>query len=479
MNDVQSPTSGAVFYPASVPFAKKEVFLLVVVPILVISAWILGGEIVFLPSVAVALLVIYWSLTSLHVWLTLTILGHAVLFFQKTEGVSISEIGFAFYSFGILLIWFYDRWVRGYAFTSTVGDRSLFLFLVLATVSIIPALAYGNKMDMWFREWIVLMAFLLYFPMREMLADTQGRRLAYGAFFLLGLTLAIQNFIQYRSGALVAEFYWQLVGARQASYAPIFMSLLLAFGALWMTTRTVRAQLISVLAVSFFALALIFTFARGFWIGALLGGVVLLFLGRSHERRRLLSIVLIVLLLSSLILLIFFYDILTSLLATIAYRFITSAAGTQDISVANRLAETAAIWKAILANPLTGVGLGGEYAFHSLIRKTTQHTIYAHNAYLYFLFKLGIAGLLIFLVAYFSKIRAGIHRLREEWRSPLRPYQLASVAILVAMVQISITSPQFYARDSILIIVLCWGTIAARVQSDQVPIENSTLFPSV
>jgi O-antigen ligase len=154
-----------------------------------------------------------------------------------------------------------------------------------------------------------------------------------------------------------------------------------------------------------------------------------------------------------------FYD----LALTIINRFFTSALALEDKSVANRVAESEVVWKLISGNPIAGAGLGSEISYFHLLRQSTQHTYYMHNAYLYLWFKLGLIGLVVFLTAFVSKIKAGYTWLKTCGDDTRRVPVMAAVAILVAMMEITITSPQFYARDSILIIVLCWATIASSV----------------
>jgi O-antigen ligase len=131
--------------------------------------------------------------------------------------------------------------------------------------------------------------------------------------------------------------------------------------------------------------------------------------------------------------------------------------------VTNRLAESRAVWDLIGKNPIAGAGLGSEISFYHLLRQSTQHTYYMHNAYLYLWYKFGLVGLVVFLTAYLLKIKAGIAWLTNCGSDTRRAFVMAAVAILIAMLQITITSPQFYARDSILIITLCWATIASSV----------------
>jgi O-antigen ligase len=238
-------------------------------------------------------------------------------------------------------------------------------------------------------------------------------------------------------------------------------AVVLAGVAVWMTTAQRWVRWLSLCILLFFSLSLVLTFSRGYWIGTLVGIVVLFLLARPSERRRLGFLTVIGVCGSIGLMFLVFPSIFVDLVVTVVNRFFSSALAFEDVSVTNRFAESRAVWQLISANPIAGAGLGSEIAFYHLLRRATQHTFYIHNAYLYLWFKFGIVGLIVFLTAFLSKIRVGITWLANCGNDARRVSVMAAVAILVAMLEITITSPQFYARDSILIITICWATIGS------------------
>ena len=94
-----------------------------------------------------------------------------------------------------------------------------------------------------------------------------------------------------------------------------------------------------------------------------------------------------------------------------------------------------------------------------IIDNVTVNTWYSHNAFLYFIYKLGLPGLITFLLFYFSIIKYGIEFIKTESNAIENPAAKGTVALFIAMFFLSISSPQFYQKDSILIIALLGGLI--------------------
>ncbi|MBM4168829.1 MAG: O-antigen ligase family protein [Ignavibacteria bacterium] len=441
----------------------RSLLLFLVLQTALIVGWIVVGEIVYLPVVITVVALAFVASTSLSVAIPLIILAHALVFVQRTEGISIAEVGFAFLFFGVITVWMFDRLlVERQSLLVDAGDRPLILFLALAASSLALAIGFESNILLWLRELLVFLSFLLFFPLRDLMREKRGRRIVYAALLLLALAISVKNLIQYRSGLMLATYLWEVLRSRQTANEPLTMTILVGSIAVFMASGRRMIRIAALMIAAFFALALLVTFSRGYWLGAALAVLVMFILGTRTERVRILQLGITLGLVVSAVMAVLFSDVVIALFLSVFGRFVSAATATTDISVANRLIETQVVWDLILKNPLIGYGLGAKYSYYHLLRTVTHDTEYVHNAYLYLWFKLGLPGLVIFLVMYLSKIRDG---LRVAWTNQvdksLRPFLVAAVAILVAMLQISVTSPQFYARDSILIITICWATISA------------------
>lgn len=427
---------------------------------ILIAVWVAFGNILYLPLVILACWALYLSLTSLLAWLPLLILGYAVIFMQRSEDLTAAGAAFAAFLYGILLLWFVDRVVvKREKLVLVNGDSALLLFMFFMLGTALVAVANETKPILWFREFLIFLVYLLYFPLREALRSTSGRKLVYGAFFLLALTIAVQKIINYRTTVALASYMWELLGARQAANEPLFVAMVIASIAVWMTTENRWKGVMALTVMSFFLMVLVLTFSRGYWVGTAVGAVVLFVLGKRQERKRLLGLGMIGVLAATAISLIVFQDVAQALLTTVFKRVFSTA--TVDRSFLNRIREAEVVWGWIMVNPIAGFGLGAEFSYYHILRHSTQTTPYVHNAYLFLWFKFGLVGLLLFMTAFLSKAWLGVKLSQRLMQGIPRASVLASAAILLAMVQISFTSPQFYTRDSVLIIGLCWATIGA------------------
>ena len=87
---------------------------------------------------------------------------------------------------------------------------------------------------------------------------------------------------------------------------------------------------------------------------------------------------------------------------------------------------------------------------------------YTHNAYLYMLYKLGIVGLAAFAAFYWRALRRVWLSMRASAEgSGARTAMVAGLALLVSFLPLSLTSPQYYDKSSVLIISLILGAAEA------------------
>ena len=155
---------------------------------------------------------------------------------------------------------------------------------------------------------------------------------------------------------------------------------------------------------------------------------------------------------------ILFGNIGTFLFQAIGERFASIGKTTKDVSFLNRIIESKAIIEYIKSNPIWGFGLGSTYRFNSLIPREMP-TWYVHNGYLFILFKLGIPGLISLLMFIFISIYNGYRCIRKEKDDFIRGIVIGFVACLIAMLPLTLSSPQFIQKNSLLIISLGTGII--------------------
>lgn len=425
-----------------------------------VSVATITGTVLYLP---IALLVVTLAIIlsrRLVWWLSAVLFGHIVLFLQRTTDISVSEAVFGIVSYGYLGAYFIDRIiVRRETLFSAPGDRPLALFFLLVVASAIPAVLFGNDPGLWARELLVLAGFLLSFPLREACTTAGGKRVVLVTFAMLAGVMAVRNIVEYSERIREIHYAWEIVSGRQTAGEPLFMAMVVwAAASLGISTQVrSRAILLSVFVLFSFSLAA--TFSRGYWLGTFLAlFVVFLFLTKP-ERVRMAGILSLVCLGGIVLAWLMLGDRFGAVAAIVFGRLLSAGLALEDLSFLTRLEESKAVLAQIAANPVMGYGLGADFAYYSPLRGVTYTNAYVHNAYLWLWFKLGLAGLAVFLALYIGKIKAAINALRRTGQN--RPLAITAVALLIGMMIISFTSPQFYARDSVMIIALCWAVLSA------------------
>lgn len=427
-----------------------------------------SGLVVYVPLILLGLIAAVALARHLTLWLSVVILGHLALFLQRSTGISVPELVFGLVMFLYLLLFFADRIaMRRTPLLEDPGDRALVLFLLVALFSFAPALLTRTDMGLWGRELLVLAGFLLYFPLREAMRTRLGRRIIFGSFVALAMTIAVKNIFQYQQQFSVAQVAWELVSGRQTANEPFFMAMVVGTGVALGTAEHARDRLISLAGFALFSFSLLVSFSRGYWMGTVIGLLVAFVLLRPAERQRMGGILALTVLSAIVCSWVILGDRFATVVDIVSRRLLSAGDAWADISFRARLAESNAVLGQIVNNPILGHGLGAEFAYYHPIKDVTYTNSYVHNAYLWLWFKLGAAGLVLFLAAYGAKIVSGIRLLRGDVldRGPV----IAAIALLIAMLVVSLTSPQFYARDSVLIIVISWALISQTVAEARRP----------
>ncbi len=414
----------------------------------------------YLPLLLLGCIYFYYSLRYPLLWVVSVILLHTVYLYQKSEGISPLEVLFAIYFYAPLAIWFYDKIIiRGEKIVRTKFDLLLLTFTTVCVLSVVLTLLNEFSVIKWFRELIVFMTYLLYFPLREAIRSKRDLLLIVWAFLVLALFIAVNNLIQYKTSVAVATYFWEITGGRRTANEPLFFTSIVVGSAVIFHIESRRLRFILTLLILFFLTALIVTFSRGYWLGTIIGLSVIFMFVPWTVKRRLLMYAAIFLLLFTVVVFLLFGDLGDSILRAVEYRMLSVGSAGRGISTLNRVIEVEAIFSKIKSNPILGYGLGATFPSFNLFKEFHSVTDYSHNAFLYIWFKLGLIGFFTFFGAYALMIKEGIQLMRKKSAFPLASLALGIVGILIAMLFISFSSPQFYAKDSVLIITLGWGII--------------------
>jgi O-Antigen ligase len=210
-----------------------------------------------------------------------------------------------------------------------------------------------------------------------------------------------------------------------------------------------RVLLITILATNF--VDLILTYERTFWVAAVLG--MLFVVLRSGPGRR--AKALLMGTVAAVLLLVTLAALSPTEFTAARQRLMSLGQYSSDNSVRTRLLETRHVVTAIDRSPITGSGLGATIFWgQSWNDVPPEATWYAHNGYLWVIWKAGlVAGILLFLLmgwSVFARPPPGEEPLRRTLR-------IGSQGALLALLASSFTFPSFNALE----ITAVMGVLAA------------------
>lgn len=377
----------------------------------------------------------------------------------STEEITPYEIGYFALFAVVWLGWSFERMSLGQTFAPSSTDRMFAWFMFICLFSAVPAYLYGNEMFKWLRELVPFLFFLPYLIIVRSVNTVGAIKWLCLAFTAVCFSIGIYNLVEYSNNALNAEYLWELVAGRRAPGEPLFFTTLTVAAILicFEGFRGTRTWLL-IGVMMFCGIALAVTFSRGYWVAALLSMGISYFWMPDQARRRMLIYggltAGLVILITSWYLGPVIYDLATVL----GERVVSILGATVDISLRNRIVESSAAFDEIMGSPIWGYGLGFYYTYVPLIPGELP-TWYVHNAYLYLWLKLGLPGLVAFLAWYVTVIVHGYRAYRANEDAFVKPLLLSVTSIMLAMIPLSITSPQYIQKDSILFLALAMGFI--------------------
>lgn len=417
------------------------------------------------PIILVAVLGILalgFILKSTERWLYVAIPAHLILFLNPHGDLTSlpAAIAYGALFYPGLFLWYAKKLIRSERIIENWGEFALASFLGFACLSIAWASYYNFSTIKGIREFALFFGYLMYFPIREYVAEKGWERILWILLSVCAVA-AIYGVVKYKMSISIAEYFWQVIGSREALNEPLFMSaLIILFG--FVAARRYKLFLITAL-IALNAVALALTFSRGYWISAIIGIALLAFVTPGNPRRTILTLSVLSTLAVVVVAEIMFPRVFTDLIQGLGVRL--AKVSLNDISLENRFVESAAVLKRVALSPIIGYGLGAEFTFFNIITKLSETTWYIHNAYLFLLYKFGIVGTALYLSSYFYmliKTALFAFRLNDE---SIRVILMSLVCTMCVMLIVSVTSPQFYDRVAILILTTIWGISAGIMKS--------------
>jgi len=424
----------------------------------------------FVPLLFISCFILWFILKRTFVSILILILLQFFIL-QGSEEISIIEIAVGSLQFIIFGLWFIKRWfITQKPALEDYTDYSLGIFLFICTFSLIPGLILGGDSSLWFRELLRFLSLLLLFPLRDSIKNKKDiHRLLFVVLFLC-LLIALRNLVQYRNAVVIAQQFWQFTSARVTTNEPLLFVPIIISVCIFLFSPSRKMKIAMAVLIVIFGISLAVTFSRGYWIAAVLGiSFMFIFLPVRIKYRSLLYFGLLTSL-AGIIIILFFGDAAKFILESLSERFLTLSNFLKDPSIRNRILESEALIKNIRSNPILGSGLGMHYNFNSILPREMP-TTYVHNSFLYLFFKTWIFGLLFFFIFYIGMIRKGIQAFRTQNDPFLKAVLLGVSSCFLAMIPLSLSSPQFYQKDSVLLIGIGMAIIYAAGRISASPTE--------
>lgn len=404
-----------------------------------------------------------WHLFRRPVLNLVVVLAAVVLVLQRVDGLQLQEVAYGLYFLSFLAYWFITRLlVYGEAreVLSTTEARALFLFLVLVTLSIPLSPLFGGQLRQVLSEWVSLALLGLYFPVKELVRRHRyGPQLVLGVIAWVGLFVALRNMVNYQQILINATQEWQVVKGRVTANDTLLAVPSLFALPLLIYARRWKSQLVLLGAFLLFFSGLILTQSRGYWLAFLFGAFLMLLAVDRRHKIRLVGLGVFGLAAVAAIGALFLSDYFFVVIDALVARFASIGSSTsRDISLVNRLYESAAVWEWIKDNPILGHGMATKYYFYDITFRFTRVDFFIHNGYLSLWFKFGIWGLGLMLVAWFGAAWRGLQAFRAAHAPMLvRLIGLGAAMGLMALALAANTSNPLVHTDSCFILSVTAG----------------------
>jgi O-antigen ligase len=296
----------------------------------------------------------------------------------------------------------------------------------------------------------------MFFPLRDYYRkNNNGLRNILIMFGILGLMIGIYNLNLYRNKMILATQFFQVWGSRVATTEQVFMFCILIIISIIFLIKSKKIQFILLGCLGIYFAGLILSFTRSYFAFTLLGMSVMWLLFNKNDKKKMLFWAFGLTVIGIFCIYVVFDDLIKTIFEAFLSRF-TGMKG-RDMSLTQRVIETEAILKQIMENPVLGWGLGAKFRRYDIFYETHILSYYAHNGYLYLWYKLGILGITSYMVFYICQLYTTIKNAIYEKNIFKKNISFAFSFIFVSFIFISITSPQFYHKPSILILSIMWA----------------------
>ncbi|HEU4724285.1 MAG TPA: O-antigen ligase family protein, partial [Candidatus Eisenbacteria bacterium] len=334
----------------------------------------------------------------------------------------------------------------------------LAVWLGACAFGVIVGLCRGNRMNNLGLELVAALWPLMGLGMMQVFGK---KGVVYAALGLVGIGLVHTGF-----GLTMLQYYQQRLGGIYFTTVTGVAAVMLWTGALLAPKR--RLRVVCLLFMVPMLAHLLFSFTRGYWLGALAGFLVATLLawgnlGRyepEHRARRLLLVpALLGIALVTLGLSVLYFgtgNLLESIGGRFSSSFSTEATG-ETMSNIIRLAEYDTAIGAALRSPLIGNGLGYSIVTREPLLGTIREQWFVHNYYLLLWLKMGIIGLAAFGFLLWKQVRAAKRVADGDPSWLARAAAITAIAVTVQVLVILVTNYSLADVTTASVFAFVWG----------------------
>lgn len=371
---------------------------LVIVSLLGIgSVTLLSNTAVYMFGVLAALPFIWFILHSPKLWIYILVLSGALYFSDRGGELSASDVITAIYYMGGITIWFvYAVGIKRKKLIRNKADFIILFFYTVLFLNCIIALLNGVEFLFWFREYLVFIMILYYFPIRDIFTNKKDLIVL---LILLLVSITVLDFFQFygyfKAATEDLKYAYQL--GRSIRTNQTWYTVGAAFGILFFFNVKGKVfKLIMILYSGLTVAALVTSFSRTFWVLLIVQTAVIFLYLPFRKKLQLSSLVGFIVVIVTSLAFLFMQDNTKLLFGVIEKRFLSTTEGTRDVSVQARISEYKSALKEAYKYPLSGNGFAKEFSFYNPItNETTRYTI-IHNSYISFFYRIGIPLSLMF-----------------------------------------------------------------------------------
>jgi O-antigen ligase len=453
---------------STTPVAKSPISIIILIGffsflglLLWLGVW-QGIGIYILPAVlAIPFLILIYYYPIL--WIYAIPLLNILLFFDRSDGISIAESAAGFFYLITTCTWmFWKIAVQREKIITDVADFLILAFFLLIGFNSIIAVSNGVSIFEWSREVATLMYLGVFFPIRYYLRDKKQISIFLYIYSLVAIVASLIQIYQYYVGINTSAVYaYQLVFGMGIRTNQTFFTSASIFAIVFATYQKNILPRLFLFGVALITIsALISTFSRTFWVILIVCiAVILLYISFKQKARLIVYSVLISVVFTSTLYLAF-HDKAEILIKVLEKRISSVSKGTKDISVQARLSESKVTTRLISENWLGGNGMAKKFSFYDPITEGTLRTKMIHNGYIYMAYRLGIPLSLFYFIAFYIYTFRAEYLTRKSKVNYFKMLSLGSFASLLLLTMANFTSPQLSERDGVFVIAISFALIS-------------------